>query len=110
MNEQGYAEIQKLSQKKADLLYSWAESRPYLSCYIEEKQFRSNAVATIDVDAKVNVDDIIKHLEKKKVVYGIDGYRKLGRNQFRISMFHNISYSDLEKLTKLLSLMIESKL
>jgi phosphoserine aminotransferase len=110
MNEQGYAEIQKLSQKKADLLYSWAESKPYLSCYIEEKQFRSIAVATIDVDAKVNVDDVIKFLEKKKAVYGIDGYRKLGRNQFRISMFHNITYSDLDKLTKLLSMMIESKL
>lgn len=110
MNELGYAEIQKLSQKKADLLYSWAESKPYLSCYIEEKQFRSIAVATIDVDAKVNVDDVIKQLEKKKAVYGIDGYRKLGRNQFRISMFHNITLSDLEKLTKLLSVMIESKL
>ncbi len=110
MNELGYAEVQKLSQKKADLLYGWAESKPYLSCYIEEKQFRSVAVATIDVDSKVNVDDVIKCLEKKKAVYGIDGYRKLGRNQFRISMFHNISYGDLEKLTKLLSVMIESKL
>ncbi len=110
MNEVGYAEVQKLAQKKADLLYGWAESKPYLSCYIEEKPFRSVAVATIDVDSKVNVDDVIKFLEKKKVVYGIDGYRKLGRNQFRIAMFHNILHSDLEKLTKLLSTMIESKL
>jgi len=92
------------------LLYGWAESKPYLSAYIEEKEFRSIAVATIDVDAKVNVDDVIKFLEKKKMVYGIDGYRKLGRNQFRISMFHNISYDNLEKLTGLLSKMIESKL
>ncbi len=110
MNLLGYEEVQKLAQRKADLLYGWAESKPYLSCYIEEKEFRSIAVATIDVDSKVNVDDVIKFLEKKKVVYGIDGYRKLGRNQFRISMFHNISYSDLEKLTGLLSAMIESKL
>lgn len=110
MNALGYEEVQKLAKKKADLLYGWAESKPYLSCFIEEKEFRSIAVATIDVDSKVNVDDIIKHLEKKKLVYGIDGYRKLGRNQFRISMFHNISYSDLEKLTGLLSAMIESKL
>ncbi len=110
MNTFGYPEVQKLAQKKADLLYSWAESKPYLSCFITEKEFRSVAVATIDVDSKVNVDDIIKVLEKKNVVYGIDGYRKLGRNLFRISMFHNISFSDLEKLTKLLSMMIESKL
>jgi phosphoserine aminotransferase len=81
-----------------------------LSCFIAEKQFRSVAVATIDVDAKINVDDVIKVLEKKKIVYGIDGYRKLNRNQFRISMFHNIKFIDLEKLTQLLSKMIESKL
>jgi phosphoserine aminotransferase len=110
MNTLGYAEVQKLAQEKADLLYGWAESKPYLSCFIEEKEFRSIAVATIDVDTKVNVDDVIKYLEKKKYVYGIDGYRKLGRNQFRISMFHNITFNDLEKLTKLLSTMIESKL
>jgi phosphoserine aminotransferase len=110
MNKLGYAEVQSQAQKKANLLYGWAESKPYLTCFIEEKEFRSVAVATIDVDSKVNVDDVIKILEKKKLVYGIDGYRKLGRNQFRISMFHNISFSDLEKLTKLLSSMIESKL
>ncbi len=110
MNILGYEKVKELAQKKADLLYGWAESKPYLSCYIAEKEFRSVAVATIDVDPKVNVDDIIKFLEKKKVVYGIDGYRKLGRNQFRISMFHNITYNDLEKLTGLLSVMIESKL
>lgn len=110
MNQLGYLEIQKLSQKKANLIYNWAESKSYLSCFIEEKEFRSIAVATIDVDTKVNVDDIIKFLEKKKVVYGIDGYRKLGRNQFRISMFQNITYEDLSKLTQLLSQMIESKI
>jgi phosphoserine aminotransferase len=110
MNTLGYAGVKELAQKKADLLYGWAETKPYLSCFISEKQFRSVAVATIDVDPKVNVDDIIKILEKKKVVYGIDGYRKLGRNQLRISMFHNVSFEDLQKLTKLLSVMIESKI
>jgi len=110
MNSLGYEKVKELALKKADLLYGWAESKPYLSAFIKEKEFRSVAVATIDVDSKVNVDDVIKVLEKKKIVYGIDGYRKLGRNQFRISMFHNIAYSDLEKLTSLLSKMIESKL
>lgn len=110
MNLLGYQKVQEQAQAKADFLYQWAESKSYLSAYITEKEFRSVAVATIDVDSKVNVDDVIKFLENKKVVYGIDGYRKLGRNQFRISMFHNIALSDLEKLTGLLSKMIESKL
>jgi phosphoserine aminotransferase len=38
----------------------------------------------------------------------IDAYRKLGRNQLRIAMFHNIRLEDLEKLTKIISLAIES--
>ena len=62
MNTLGYAKVQELAQKKANLLYGWAESKPYLSPYIEEKEFRSVAVATIDVDPKVNVDDVIKFL------------------------------------------------
>ena len=108
MNLLGYKEVQIQAHKKAALVYGWAEKKAYLSCYIKEKEFRSLAVATIDVDSQVKVDDIISFLEEKKLVYGIEGYRKLGRNQFRIAMFHNITYADLEKLILLLSLLIES--
>lgn len=110
MNALSFETVKKMAQEKANHIYGWAESKPYLSCFIEEKEFRSVAVATIDVDTKANVDEMIKFLEKNKYVYGIDGYRKLGRNQFRISLFHNITLSDLKKLTSLISEMIESKL
>lgn len=110
MNKDGYASIQEQARKKADLVYGWAEEKPYLSCFIEEPQYRSVAVATIDVDDKIDVGALLKNLEKEKIVYGIDAYRKLGRNQFRIGLFHNIKYEDLEKLTKLLSNAIESEL
>lgn len=110
MNAIGYEGVQKMAQEKANLLYLWAEEKPYLSCYIKEAKYRSIAVATIDVDERVDVNPLIDQLEKNKIVYGIDAYRKLGRNQFRISLFHNISKNDLEKLTKILSLAIESKL
>ena len=107
MNKLGYSKVCELAEAKAKLLYSWAEAKPYLSTYIKEDKFRSRAVATIDVDAKYKVDDLIAVLEKEKSVYGIDAYRNLGRNQFRIALFHNIKYEDLEKLTKLISLAIE---
>ncbi len=110
MNELGYEKVIELAKKKADLIYGWAEEKEYLSCYITDAGYRSYAVATIDVDDRVKVDDVIKYLEDKHWVYGIDGYRKLGRNQFRISLFHNVTYADLEKLTKILSTMIESVL
>lgn len=107
MNELGYEKVVEMSNKKAALIYDWAEQKEYLTPYIKDKNYRSNSVATIDVDDKYPVDDLIKILEKSNIVLGIDGYRKLGRNQFRISLFHNITYEDLEKLTKIISLAIE---
>ncbi len=104
----GYDKVIAEADRKAALVYGWAESKPYLSPFIKDSKFRSNAVATIDVDERIDVNPLIEKLEQQKIVYGIDAYRKLGRNQFRIAMFHNISYADLEKLTKLLSHAIES--
>lgn len=106
MNEAGYENVIKDGNKKAELLYTWALEHPKLSPFIEEKQYRSNVVATIDVDEKIPVGEILKFLEREKLAYGIDAYRKLGRNQFRISMFYNINYEDLRTLTKIIDLAI----
>ena len=108
MNELGYDEVCNMASKKADLIYGWATDKPYLSCYVEEQEFRSWSVATIDVDDKYNVADLIKVLGEQKAVYNIDAYRKLGRNQLRIALFHNIKYEDLNKLLKIISMAIEA--
>lgn len=108
MNKVGYKTIQEETIANAKLIYDWAESKDYLSPYIENPEFRSNAVATIDVDDKFDTSEIIKRLESEKYVYGIDAYRKLGRNQFRIALFYNITSDNLKKLTGLLSYMIEN--
>ena len=108
MNGLGYKKVQEMARQKADLVYGWAEKKPYLSCYVKEAAHRSWAVATIDVDAKYDVNPLIALLEKEKIAFGIDPYRKLGRNQFRIALFHNITINDLERLTRLISAAIES--
>ncbi len=110
MNRSGYAGVQEEAKRRAELIYNWAESKAYLSPFIKEKKYRSSAVATIDVDEKIDVNPLIARLAATGAVYNIEGYRKLGRNQFRIAMFHNITFEDLEKLTKLLSHAIESEL
>ncbi|MCO4792318.1 MAG: phosphoserine transaminase [Bacteriovoracaceae bacterium] len=110
MNKEGYEAVQEEAQKKADLVYGWAEEKPYLSCFIEEPKYRSVSVATINVDEKIDVNGLLKKLGSDKIVYGIDSYRKLGKNQFRIGLFHNIKLDDLNKLTRLLSNAIESVL
>jgi phosphoserine aminotransferase len=107
LNHLGFKTVQSEAKKKADLVYGWAESKEYLSPYIKEAQYRSTAVATIDLDDKFKSEDLTKALRSQKLALDIDAYRKLGRNQLRIAMFHNISYSDLEKLTRIISLAIE---
>jgi phosphoserine aminotransferase len=109
MNKLGEDKVIEMAKKKADLMYGWAESKSYLSPYIQQKEFRSQAVVTIDVDAKYNVDDLAKVLRAQNIALDIDGYRKLGRNQFRIALFHNLTFENLEKLTKIISLAIESE-
>ncbi|MBF0206039.1 MAG: phosphoserine transaminase [Oligoflexia bacterium] len=109
MNSCGYERATEEAKMKASLLYGWAQEKNYLSVYVKEERFRSIAVACIDVDDKFPVDPLIKILEDRGIAYGIDGYRKLKRNQLRISLFHNIKLEDLRKLTKLISLAIESE-
>lgn len=108
MNKLGEDQVVKEAKRKAALLYGWAKEKPYLSAFVAEEKFRSLAVATIDMDEKFKADDLANILRAQGLVYDIDSYRKLGRNQFRISMFHNVSYENLEKLTKIISLAVES--
>ena len=107
MNEIGYSEVVEQARKKADMVYSWAESKDYLSPYIEEAKYRSTCVATINIDDKYDAGEVTKVLRAQNAVLDIDSYRKLGKNQFRISLFHNVTYDNLEKLTKIISDMIE---
>lgn len=109
MNTLGEEQVIAMAKKKAQFMYAWAESKPYLTPYISQKEFRSEAVITIDVDAKYNVDDLVNVLRAQNIAYDIDGYRKLNRNQFRIALFHNVTLENLEKLTKIISLAIESQ-
>ena len=109
MNKLGEEAVIKGAKRKAELMYGWASEKSYLSPFIQEEKFRSQAVATIDLDEKYNAEDLANRLRGLGHVYDIDAYRKLGRNQFRISLFHNVSYENLEKLTKIISLAIESK-
>lgn len=109
MNEfGGYTKACEYAEQKAKLLYNWAEEKDYLSCYVSEDRFRSRAVATINLDEKYNASEVIAAFTKEGSANGIDSYRKLGKNQFRISLFHNVKIEDLEKLTKMISLAIEA--
>ncbi len=108
MNEVTYKGVLDLAKKKADLVYGWAESKDYLKPYVTNPKYRSTCVATINLDDKFDAEEITKVLRAQGAVLDIDSYRKLGKNQFRISLFHNVTYENLEKLTKIISQMVET--
>lgn len=109
MNLLGEDKIIEMSKIKASYIYGWAEEKPYLSPFIKDRSIRSQTVATIDVDLRYDVNELCKMLRTQGLVYDIEGYRKLNRNQLRISLFHNITIENLQKLTKLISFAIESQ-
>jgi len=109
MNSLGETEVIRQAKEKAKLIYDWANEKDYLSPYVKEGSWRSISVATIDIDKEYPIEELLNLLRDKKIVFDIEGYRKLNRNQLRISLFHNIKISDLKKLTQIISLAIESK-
>ncbi len=109
MNQLGEAEVIRQAKEKLNLITKWVESKSYLDFFVKQKEFRSQSVATIDVESKYSIGDLCERLRSLEVAIDIEGYRKLNRNQLRISLFHNIHYKDLEKLLKIISLAIESE-
>ena len=102
MVQVGLKEVLAFSQEKADFVYGWAKDREYLSPYIKEQRYRSTVIATIDLDERYDALSLANRLRELKVAYDIDPYRKLERNQFRIALFHNIKFSDIQKLTQII--------
>jgi phosphoserine aminotransferase len=108
MNTIGSEAIYELSRAKASLVYEWAERKDYLSPFIVDARSRSISVATIEVDPTFPVGPLVKLLEQRKQVYGIDGYAGIGRNQLRIGLFPNVSLDNLQCLMSLLSFYLEN--
>lgn len=110
LNTLGADKVAELAKKKYEHIKQWVEKKDYLSFYVKEQAFQSHTVATVNVDKKFSVQELADKLRELKIAYDIEGYRKLGENQLRISLFHNVSLKDLEKLTQIISLAIEGEM
>lgn len=110
MNKLGLNKIEEMAEAKFQLLTSWVNEKVYLEFFVTDEKYRSRTVATINVDEKYSVEELGAKLRADKIAYDIEGYRKLGKNQLRISLFHNVKIEDLEKLTKIISLAIEGEI
>ena len=65
--------------------------------FVGKPDERSHVVATIDFDDSIDATAIAKALRANGIV-DTDPYRKLGRNQLRISVFPAVDPADVCKL------------
>lgn len=86
------------SETSAETLYGWAEASEYATPFVTDPGLRSAVVATIDLDDRYPADDVIEVCAANGIL-DIGGYRKLGRNQLRVSMFPGVDPDDIAALT-----------
>ncbi len=86
------------SQRSSSTIYRWAEASDYAQAFVTDPAMRSPTVVTIDLDPSVSADTVEAVLRANGIVDTF-GYRKLGRNQLRLSCFPNIDPDDVATLT-----------
>jgi len=80
-------------------IYDWAEASNFATPYVVDPAKRSGVVATINFDDAIDATLISKALRANGIV-DTEPYRKLGKNQLRISVFPSVDPADVRQLTK----------
>ena len=92
--------------ESSDTLYTWAEKSPHAFPYVTDPAHRSLVIGTIDFDEGIDAAAIAATLRANGIV-DTEPYRKLGRNQLRISMYPAVDPSDIAALTACIDWVIE---
>ena len=87
------------SSESSSAIYDWAEASEIATPYVTDPAKRSKVVATIDFVDEIDATLIAKALRSNGIV-DVEPYRKLGRNQLRISVFPAVEPSDVRQLLK----------
>jgi phosphoserine aminotransferase len=95
----------KRTQQSAEILYGWAASRAFAQPFVGNPQHRSPVVGTIDF-IDVDAAQVATVLRNNGIV-DTEPYRKLGRNQLRVSMFPAVDPSDVQLLTSSIDYIVE---
>jgi phosphoserine aminotransferase len=95
----------KRTQQSADILYGWATTRAFTEPFVANPQHRSPVVGTIDF-IDVDAAQVATVLRNNGIV-DTEPYRKLGRNQLRVSMFPAVDPSDVQLLTSSIDYIVE---
>jgi phosphoserine aminotransferase len=90
----------------AHRLYTWADKSEIATPFVTDPALRSNVVGTIDFADGIDATQISKALRANGIV-DTEPYRKLGRNQLRVSMYPAVDPDDVEALTRCIDYVVE---
>jgi phosphoserine aminotransferase len=93
------------TKESSDAIYDWATASAHATPFVVDPAKRSQVVATIDFDESIDAEAVAKVLRANGVV-DTEPYRKLGRNQLRISVFPAVEPSDVRQLLKCIDFVI----
>ena len=96
--------VQRTTQS-SQYLYDWATRQSFAAPFVHNPAYRSPVVGTIDLDG-VDASAVNSILRENGIV-DTDSYRKLGRNQIRVSMFPSVEPADIQQLTKCIDYIVE---
>ena len=93
------------TKESSDAIYEWAMASDFATPFVSDPAKRSQVVATVDFDESIDAEVVAKVLRANGVV-DTEPYRKLGRNQLRISVFPAVEPSDVRQLLKCIDFVI----
>jgi phosphoserine aminotransferase len=93
------------TKESSDAIYEWAIASEHATPFVADPAKRSQVVATVNFDESIDAEVVAKVLRANGVV-DTEPYRKLGRNQLRISVFPAIEPSDVRQLLKCIDFVI----
>lgn len=103
----GLAWADARTRESSTVLYDWAERTEYAHPFVANPDHRSQVVVTIDFDERVDAAAVATILRANGIV-DTEPYRKLGRNQLRISTFTAIEPDDVRALVACIEHVVEN--
>jgi phosphoserine aminotransferase len=93
------------TKESSDAIYEWATTSSFATPFVADPAKRSQVVATVDFDESIDAEVVAKVLRANGVI-DTEPYRKLGRNQLRISVFPAVEPNDVRQLLKCIDFVI----
>jgi phosphoserine aminotransferase len=93
------------TSESSKAIYDWAEKSNFATPYVVDPKKRSGVVATINFVDEIDATLISKILRRHGIV-DVEPYRKLGKNQLRISVFPAVESDDVESLLKCIDFIV----